>query len=129
IERHRPAKEANAGSQLFQYAWGLYVNAARNRQWDKAKVRGDELLAISEELGDEDLKFEALHHRWGFAYFTGQTANMVALAAEGVRRYEPARHHRFSYTFSGHDPAVCAYCIPAMCLIVARDTAKSKAAV
>jgi hypothetical protein len=24
---------------------------------------------------------------------------MLALAAEGVRRYEPARHHRFSYTF------------------------------
>jgi hypothetical protein len=91
------------------------VNAARNRQYDnrqydKAKVRGDELLAISEELGDEDLKFEALHHRWGTAYFTGQTANMLALAAEGVRRYEPARHHRSSHMFAGHDPGVCAYC-------------------
>ena len=56
-EAHRLAKEANAGPQLFQSAWGLYVNAARNRRFDKAKVRGDELLAISEELGDEDLKF------------------------------------------------------------------------
>jgi hypothetical protein len=102
------------------------VNAARNRQFDKAKVRGDELLAISEELGDEDLKFEALHHRWGFAYFTGQTANMLAYAAEGVRRYEPARHHRFSYTFAGHDPGVCADCIRAMGLSVAGDTAKIK---
>ena len=125
-EAHRLAKEANAGPQLFQSAWGLYVNAARNRQYDKAKVRGDELLAISEELGDEDLKFEALHHRWGFAYFTGQTANMLALAAEGVRRYEPARHHRFSYTFAGHDPGVCAYCIRAMGLSAAGDTAKIK---
>jgi hypothetical protein len=125
-EAHRLAKEANAGPQLFQSAWGLYVNAARNRQFDKAKVRGDELLAISEELGDEDLKFEALHHRWGFAYFTGQTANMLAYAAEGVRRYEPARHHRFSYTFAGHDPGVCAYCIRAMGLSVAGDTAKIK---
>ena len=125
-EAHRLAKEANAGPQLFQSAWGLYVNAARNRQYDKAKVRGDELLAISEELGDEDLKFEALHHRWGTAYFTGQTANMLALAAEGVRRYEPARHHRFSYTFAGHDPGVCAYCIRAMGLSVAGDTAKIK---
>src|SRR6266536_2713808 len=57
-EAHRLAKEANAGPQLFQSAWGLYVNAARNRRYDKAKVRGDELLAISEELGDEDLQFE-----------------------------------------------------------------------
>jgi hypothetical protein len=125
-EAHRLAKEANAGPQLFQSAWGLYVNAARNRHYDKAKLRGDELLAISEELGDEDLKFEALHHRWGFAYFTGQTADMLALAAEGVRRYEPARHHRFSYTFAGHDPGVCAYCIRAMGLSVAGDTAKIK---
>ena len=125
-EAHRLAKEANAGPQLFQSAWGLYVNAARNRQFDKAKLRGDELLAISEELGDEDLKFEALHHRWGFAYFSGQTANMLAYAAEGVRRYEPARHHRFSYTFAGHDPGVCAYCIRAMGLSAAGDTAKIK---
>ena len=123
-EAHRLAKEANAGPQLFQSVWGLYVNAARNRQFDKAKARGDELLAISEELGDEDLKFEALHHRWGFAYFTGQTANMLAYAAEGVRRYESARHHRFAYTFAGHDAGVCAHCIRAMGLSVAGDTAK-----
>ena len=30
-EAHRLAKEASAGPQLFQSAWGLYVNAARNR--------------------------------------------------------------------------------------------------
>jgi class 3 adenylate cyclase/ABC-type lipoprotein export system ATPase subunit len=125
-EAHRLAKEANAGPQLFQSAWGLYVNAARNRRYDKAKLRGDELLAISEELGDEDLKFEALHHRWGYAYFTGQTADMLALAAEGVRRYDSARHHRFAHTFAGHDAGVCAYCIRAMGLSAAGDTAKVK---
>ncbi len=125
-EAHRLAKEANAGPQLFQSAWALYVNAARNRQFDKAKFRGDELLAISEELGDEDLKFEALHHRWGYAYFSGQTADMLAYGAEGVRRYEPARHHRFSYTFAGHDPGVCAYCIRAMGHSVAGDSGKIK---
>ena len=82
-EAHRLAKEANAGPELFQSVWALYVNAARNRRYDKAKLRGDELLAISEELGDEDLKFEALHHRWGYAYFTGQTADMLALPPRG----------------------------------------------
>src|SRR5262249_49091743 len=70
--------------------------------------------------------FEALHHRWGYAYFTGQTANMLALSAEGVRRYEPARHHRFSYTFAGHDPGVCAHCGLAVGLSVTGDTAKVK---
>jgi class 3 adenylate cyclase len=125
-EAHRLAKEANAGPELFQSVWALYVNAARNRRYEKAKLRGDELLAISEELGDEDLKFEALHHRWGYAYFTGQTADMLALAAEGVRRYDTARHHRFAYTFAGHDAGVCAYCIRAMGLSAAGETAKIK---
>jgi len=125
-EAHRLAKEANAGPQLFQSVWALYVNAARNRRYDKAKLRGDELLAISEEVGDDDLKFEALHHHWGYAYFTGQTANMLAHAAEGVRRYDPARHHRLAYTFAGHDAGVCAHCIRAMGLSVAGDPTKIK---
>jgi hypothetical protein len=51
---------------------------ARNRRFDESKVHGDELVRISEELGDEDLKYEALHHRWGHAYFTGMTADMLA---------------------------------------------------
>jgi class 3 adenylate cyclase/ABC-type lipoprotein export system ATPase subunit len=125
-EAHRLAKEAKAGPELFQSVWALYVNAARNRRYDKAKLRGDELLAISEQLGDEDLKFEALHHRWGYAYFTGQTADMLALAAEGVRRYDTARHHRFAYTFAGHDAGVCAHCIRAMGLSAAGETMKIK---
>jgi len=125
-EAHRLAKEANAGPQLFQATWGMFLNAARNRRFDELKVRSDELLAISEELGDEDLKFEAIHHRWGFAYFMGQTANILAHTAEGVRRYDSERHHRFSYTFAGHDPGVCAYCIRAMALGVAGDAAKIK---
>ena len=125
-EAHRLAKEANAGPQLFQSVWGLYVNAARNRQYNKARIRGAELRAISEELGDEDLKFETLHHRWGFAYFAGQTADMLAYAAEGVRRYDSVRHHRFAYTFAGHDAGVCAHCIRAMGLSVVGDTAKIK---
>ena len=125
-EAYRLAKEVNAGAQLFQATWGLYVNAARNRQFDKAKRRGDELLAISEELGDEDLKFEALHHRWGYAYFTGDIANTLAYSERGIQRYETARHHRFSYTYAGHDPGVCAQCVHALVLGVAGDAAKIK---
>src|SRR4029079_18309129 len=125
-EAHRLPKEENAGPQLFQSVWGLYVNAARNRQYNKAKIRGAELRAISDELGDEDLKFETLHHRWGFAYFTGHTADMLSYAADGVKRYDSARHHRFAYTFAGHDAGVCAHCIRAMGLSVLGDTAKIK---
>ena len=78
------AKEANAGPQLFQATWGLYLNAARNRRLDKVEVLSEELTTISREIDDEDFKFEALHHRWGTAYFFGQTAKLLEYATEGI---------------------------------------------
>jgi tetratricopeptide (TPR) repeat protein len=110
------AEEANAGPQLFQATWGLYLNAARNQRLDKAKIRGEELLTISQEVGNEDLKFEALHHRWGFAYFMGQTAKILEFTAEGLDRYDRDRHHKLSYVFAGHDPGACAHCVRAIAL-------------
>jgi class 3 adenylate cyclase len=110
------AREADAGPQMFQATWGLYLNAARNQRLDKAKIRGEELLRISEAVGDEDLKFEALHHRWGLAYFLGQTAKMLEFTEQGVSRYDRDRHHKFTYVFAGHDPGACAYCVKAMAL-------------
>jgi class 3 adenylate cyclase len=110
------AKEANAGPQMFQATWGLYLNAARNQRLDKAKIRGEELLRISQAVGDEDLKFEALHHRWGLAYFLGQTEKMLEFTNEGISRYDRERHHKLTYVFAGHDPGACAYCVKAMAL-------------
>jgi class 3 adenylate cyclase/ABC-type lipoprotein export system ATPase subunit len=110
------AKEVNAGPQLFQATWGLYLNAARNQRLDKAELRGDELMTISREIGDEDLKFEALHHRWGLVYFKGQTEAMLECTAEGLEQYDRDRHHRFSYVYAGHDPGACAYCVRALAL-------------
>jgi len=103
------AKEANAGPQLFQATWGLYINAARNRRLDKVEVLSEELTTISREIDDEDFKIEALHHRWGTAYFLGQTAKMLEYSTEGTEHYDRDRHHKFSYVFAGHDPGACAY--------------------
>jgi tetratricopeptide (TPR) repeat protein len=101
---------------LFQATWGLYLNAARNQRLDKAELIGDELMTISREIGDEDLKFEALHHRWGFVYFMGQTEEMLRLAAEGIEQYDRDRHHKFTYLYAGHDPGACACCVRALAL-------------
>ena len=110
------AKEANAGPQLFQATWGLYLNAARNRRLDEVEVLSEELTTISREIDDEDFKIEALHHRWGTAYFFGQTAKLLEYAAEGIEHYDRDRHHKFSYVFAGHDPGACAYCLRALAL-------------
>jgi hypothetical protein len=113
------AREVDAGPQLFQATWGLYLNAARNRRFDKIGTLSEELTTISRGLGDEDLKFEALHHRWGFAYFTGQIAMLLECTAEGLQHYDRNRHHKFSYVFAGHDAGVCAYCCRSTALAVA----------
>ena len=114
LEAKALAKAANAGPQLFQATWGLYLNAARNRRLDEVEVLSEELTTISREIDDEDFKIEALHHRWGTAYFFGQTAKLIECAAEGVARYDRDRHHKFSYVFAGHDPGACAYCSQAL---------------
>src|SRR3954447_16225652 len=110
------AEEANAGPQLFQATRGLYLNAARNQRLDRAKVIGQELLTISEKIGDEELKYEALHHRWGHAYFMGHVPEMLEYSTEGRERYDRDRHHKFSHVFGGHDPGVCAHCVQAVAL-------------
>ena len=110
------ATTVNAKPQLFQATWGLYLNAARNQRLDKAELRGDELMTISREIGDEDLKFEALHHLWGLVYFKGQTQEMLQRTAVGIQQYDRDRHHRFSYVYAGHDPGACAYCVRALAL-------------
>jgi ABC-type lipoprotein export system ATPase subunit len=112
------AKEANAGPQLFQATWGLYLNAARNRRLEEVEVLSEELTTISQEIDDEDMWFEALHHRWGTAYFFGQTAKLIEYAAEAIERYDRDRHHKFSYVFAGHDPGACAYCSQALGLAI-----------
>ena len=116
LEAHRLAGELKAGPELFQASWGLYINAARNRRYDRAKVIGQELEAIADELGDPDLQYEAMHHRWGYAYFTGDAPGTLRLTEEGIRRYDRARHHRFAYVYAGHDAGVCAHCVRAITL-------------
>jgi class 3 adenylate cyclase len=113
---HAIAGEIDAGPQLFQATWGLYINAARKRNFERARQRGEELTAISRRLADETLEFESLHHRWGYAYFIGQNSAMLEHTLQGVRRYDRTRHHQLSYVYGGHDPGVCAYACRATAL-------------
>ena len=107
------AKEVAAEPQLFQATWGLYSNAANLRQFDKTRALGDELLEIGRRIADDDLQLEGLHHRWGYWYYTGQTAKMLESTREGLARYDPRRHFRFAHVFAGHDLGVCAHCLKA----------------
>ena len=105
------ASADEAGAERFQATWGLYLHAASNRRFGDARRWGSELDAISERLADADLDMEALHHRWGIAYFTGDTPRMLEHTEAAFGRYDAGRHHRFAHIFGGHDLGVCAHCV------------------
>jgi class 3 adenylate cyclase len=106
---HERAAARGDDRALFQASWGLYLNAASNLRLDAASDYGREVSAISARLSDNDLEMEALHHRWGIAYFTGELAGMLRHTEEGVAYYDRSRHHHLAYVFAGHDPGVCAH--------------------
>ena len=72
-------------------------------------------LAISEKIGDEDLKSEALRHQLGATRIFRPGPEMLKYTP-GRERYDRDRHHKFSHVFGGHDPGVCAHCIHAVAL-------------
>ena len=111
VVAHERATARGDDRALFQASWGLYINAASNLRLDAAREYGEELSRISTRLGDNDLEMEALHHRWGICYFTGDVAGMLKGTSEGVARYDPVRHHRFAHVFAGHDSGVCAHVV------------------
>jgi hypothetical protein len=114
LEARAIALASGADNELFQATWGLHLHAASALQFKRAQRYSDELGAISARLDDEDLKLEALHHRWSIAYFTGDSRLMREHTQDAFRRYQAQRHHRFAHVFGGHDLGVCAHCVHAM---------------
>jgi tetratricopeptide (TPR) repeat protein len=94
---------------IFRAIWGLWLNANTGRRLEEARLRADELVALGEEMEDEDLFLEALHCRWSTAFFRGDTAAVLDSGHRGIERYRPDRHSHLAAEFGGHDPGVCAH--------------------
>jgi len=102
---------------LFKATWGLWYNSLTGRRLDRARDRAEELITLaSGKFVDGDLQLEAFHCRWSTALFRGDVRMAAEASAEGVRRYEPAKHRWMGPVFGGHDPGVCAYCVHAIAL-------------
>jgi class 3 adenylate cyclase/tetratricopeptide (TPR) repeat protein len=99
------------GPELFKATWHLWFSDNMGRRSEPALARAEELVALGERLRDEDLLLEAIHCRWATAFFRGDHAVAFNDSREGVRRYDPARHHRLGAAFGGHDPGVCAHAV------------------
>jgi hypothetical protein len=108
---HEIAQGLGDGPELFKATWHLWFSDNMGRRSVAALARAEELVALGERLRDEDLLLEAIHCRWSTAFFHGDHAVAFNDSREGVRRYDPARHHRLGAAFGGHDPGVCAHAV------------------
>ena len=66
------------------------------------------ILALAEEEGNRDFLIEAHHLAWSALCFAGDFRAAQRHAEEGISCYERERDHHLTYTYSGHDPGMCA---------------------
>jgi class 3 adenylate cyclase/predicted ATPase len=66
------------------------------------------ILALAEEVNNHDFLIEAHHLGWSALCFAGEFRAAQRHAEEGVSQYERERDHHLTYTYSGHDPGMCA---------------------
>jgi predicted ATPase len=66
------------------------------------------ILALAEEVGNHDFLIEAHHLGWSARCFAGEFRAAQQHAEEGISQYERERDHHLTYTYSGHDPGMCA---------------------
>jgi class 3 adenylate cyclase len=66
------------------------------------------ILVLAEEVDNHDFLIEAHHLGWSALCFAGQFSAAQLHAEEGISQYERERDHHLTYTYSGHDPGMCA---------------------
>jgi predicted ATPase len=80
----------------------------------EADAHADELLGLAQRLGADDLVLEGHHAKWGTTLWCGELAAADEHSQQGISRYDCTRHHALAFTFSGHDPGVCAHAVRAI---------------
>jgi predicted ATPase/class 3 adenylate cyclase len=93
--------------QLFRVLWGLWMVYNTRGEYQTALALGEQLLSLAQRLQDPDLLLEAHHALWAILFFGGELAAVQPHLEQGLRLYEPQRHHTHTALYSGHDPGVC----------------------
>jgi class 3 adenylate cyclase/tetratricopeptide (TPR) repeat protein len=106
-----PSQESSA---RFKALWGFYYHLLTSGRVSEAAAKADELLELAERLGADDLVLEGHHAKWSASLWCGKLAEAGEHSQRGVSQYDCTRHHALAFTFSGHDPGVCAHGVRAI---------------
>ena len=96
-------------SMRFKALWGLYYYSMQSGRSREAITHADDLLRLAQRLGADDLVLEGHHAKWTTSLWCGHLATTDEHSQKGISRYDCIRHHAHAFTFSGHDPGVCAH--------------------
>jgi len=102
--------------QLFHVLWGLWYVYNYRGELQTARALGEQLLSLAQRLHDPDLLLEAHHALWASLFFVGELIAARSHLEQGLRLYEPQRHHAHAALYSGHDPGACCHWVAAAAL-------------
>lgn len=102
------AKEQQDRTRLFAATWGVWMYQQQTGQIASARNMADELIQLSEQLGDTEFRLEAHHAAWATCYRMGDFANCLYHAEQGIALHDPDKHPQLAHRYSGHDAGICA---------------------
>jgi len=112
---------APAATQLPIH-FGLWVFHCQRGNFARSTPLAERMAELASE-GDESMRLQALHARWGNSLFGGRIDDAIAAADDGQAIYRPDVHHALSFRYGNHDPGVCAMSHQAVALALRGQSA------
>jgi predicted ATPase/DNA-binding winged helix-turn-helix (wHTH) protein len=113
---HELCERVGKPRQLFRVLWGLWRVSTLRGEGQTARALGEQLLSLAQRLQDADLLLEGYHSLWATLLFSGELIASRAHLEQGMRLYDPQRHHTYTALYSEHDPGVCCRMLAAQSL-------------
>jgi predicted ATPase/class 3 adenylate cyclase len=104
--------------QVAPALFGLSIYYMMRPDFRVAYELADELLARAKRAGDSALRLQGHHACWSTQFCRGELAATLAHAEQGLEIYQPEEHHRQTFRYGNHDPAVCAHLFSAWSLLL-----------
>ena len=92
---------------LFMAMWGHWMYFSTSGRLKQAAERAQDLVALSQRLGNDEFVLQAHHARWTTCQMLGQASVARFDTQQGIRLYDPVRHRHHVHIYGGHDPGVC----------------------
>jgi tetratricopeptide (TPR) repeat protein len=102
--------------------FGLWVFHCQRGNFTRSTPLVDRMTELASD-GDDSMRLQALHARWGNSLFGGRIDDAIAAGDAGQAIYRPEAHHQLSFRYGNHDPGVCAFSHQAVALALRGQSA------